>query len=354
MRYVTVPALAGAVVGLTIVMLLGTREAPPQAPGFAGAVAKAAPAVVNIYSSQRVPANQHPICRLPRYREMCQALQGRRGNVQSSLGSGVVMHTDGYILTNNHVIGHADEILVAFNDGQQAQARIVGRDPETDLAVIKVETSGLAPIDVAESDSARIGDMVLAIGNPFGIGQTVSLGIVSAKGRYYVSDSPYDDFIQTDAAINPGNSGGALINADGALIGVNTLIYTQSGGSEGIGFAIPSDLATMVMDEIIEFGRVQRGFLGVLLDDRSTIDDVGTASIGVRQVVSGGPADVAGIRPGDFITGIDREPTTTPDALRRQVAMKSPGTLTKISLIRNGHAFTVEVEAGLRPLLERL
>ncbi len=234
--------------------------------GCADAVTAAEPSVVNIYSKKAVHTRLHPICELPRYRELCDAANVPDRRPQNSLGSGVIVRSDGYILTNAHVIADADEILVSFSDGQTTSAQLIGKDPETDLAVIRANATGLSPIQMGSSDDARVGDIVLAIGNPFGIGQTVSLGIVSAKGRYGICSSPYEDFLQTDAAINPGNSGGALIDLQGRLLGINSFFYSQTGGSQGLGFAMPVELAFSVLDEIIADGRVTRGWLGISIN----------------------------------------------------------------------------------------
>ena len=352
-RYVLVPALIGALVGAAIVLLMPDQDPPGAAPpalassGFADAVARAAPAVVNIYSSKRLPPSQHPICQMPRFRDMCDALQGGRGNVQSSLGSGVVVRAGGYVLTNHHVIRDADEIRVHFTTGEQREARLVGSDPETDLAVIKVDATDLIAISVAAPGSFRVGDIALAIGNPFGIGQTVSLGIVSATGRYGVSDSPYSDFIQTDAAVHPGNSGGALIDTAGNLIGINSLIFSRSGASESIGFAIPADLAFDVMDQIVELGYVRRGWLGIELEPYPPPGI--EAGLAVRLVIGGSPAARAGLEPGDRIVAVDAVPATSSTLVIRQVAMSEPGSRIQVELLRRGSRLTLDVRAGLRP-----
>jgi serine protease DegS len=343
-RYVVIPALVGGVVGLAV-MLLNQLDGPATRSGYAEAVKRAGPGVVNIYSSKVVSP---PICQLPQFREWCERFSGAgRNHMQSSLGSGVIVRDDGYILTNNHVIAGADEILVAFADGQATTATLVGSDPETDLAVIQVQASGLTPIPSGSSDAAEVGDIALAIGNPFGIGQTVSSGIISAKGRAGISPSPYDDFIQTDAAINPGNSGGALIDADGNLIGINSLIFSRSGGSEGIGFAIPVQLAMSVLNEIIETGRVTRGFLGVeLANSPPTGAGVGLQITGLRP---NGPAHRAGLRVGDFILAIDGHPAANSTAVSRQIAHTLPGDTLELQLLRDGQQLTISALAGERP-----
>ena len=344
-RYVVLPALVGGIVGLAV-MFLG-QSAPGAKPGYADAVKRAAPAVVNIYSSKVLSP---PICQLPRFKEWCDRFSpgGENNHMQSSLGSGVIVHDAGYILTNNHVIAGADEILVAFNNGQATTATLVGGDPETDLAVIKVEATGLKPIHLGESAAIEVGDVALAIGNPFGIGQTVSSGIISAKGRTGISPSPYDDFIQTDAAINPGNSGGALIDADGNLIGINTLIFSRSGGSEGIGFAIPAQLAMAVLNEIIETGRVTRGWLGVELS--STPEPGMAVGLEVTRVLRRGPADDAGLKVGDRIIAINQQPAVSSSVVSRLIAHASPGSAIQLDILRGEDQLTVTARSGERPV----
>ena len=343
-RYIVVPALVGAVVGL-IVMLASQTQPQTAKPGYAAAVKRAAPAVVNIYSSKVVTP---PICQLPRFREWCNRFSGAgRKHMQSALGSGVIVREDGYILTNNHVIAGADEILVAFADGQATNATLVGSDPETDLAVIQVQARGLTAIPMGSSDALEVGDLALAIGNPFGIGQTVSSGIISAKGRAGISPSPYDDFIQTDAAINPGNSGGALIDVHGQLIGINTLIFTRSGGSEGIGFAIPAQLAMSILEEIVETGRVTRGWLGVeLANTPAPGTGVGLEVTGVLQ---GGPAARAGLVPGDLILAVEDQPAASSAIVSRLIAHKPPGSELSLSVLRDNRRLAVTATTGVRP-----
>ncbi len=344
-RHILLPALLGGLVGLAVVLVLGLGESRQQKEGYATAVKRAAPAVVNIYST-RVLAP--PICQLPRFKEWCDRFSGNNAqHMQSALGSGVIIRKDGYILTNNHVIAGADEILVAFNNGDATTATLIGTDPETDLAVIRVSATNLTPIPQGSSEAVEVGDLALAIGNPFGIGQTVSAGIISAKGRAGISPSPYDDFIQTDAAINPGNSGGALIDSEGNFIGLNTLIYSRSGESAGIGFAIPAQLALSVLQEIIATGRVTRGWLGVELNDLPAPGD--TVGLQISRVLPGGPADTAGLRPGDLVIAINGQPATDSSLVSRQIAHTSPGTPIRIELLRNGQRASTVARSGERP-----
>jgi serine protease DegS len=344
-RYVLVPAIVGGMVGFVVLLFLGRTEPPSQNPSFATAVRAAAPSVVNIYSTRSMPA-RHPVCDLPRFRDLCEAFSG---SSPPWLGSGVIVRTDGYILTNQHVIDAADEIVVAFPDGTRATADIVATDPETDLAVIKVAGGGFNAIDLGSSDDAEVGDVVLAIGNPFDLGQTVSMGIISAKGRYGLSQSPYENFIQTDAAINPGNSGGALINTDGHLIGINSLIFSRSGSYQGIGFAIPTKLAMEVLSSIITEGRVIRGWLGI-----EVANNPGTAGMGltVQNVLPSSPAEMAGLARGDVILTINDQPAVNSRVVTRQIALTAPGSDIKLNLVRNGQELEIHATAGVRPLPE--
>ncbi len=346
-RYILLPALVGGLVGLAV--MLATRTAPGGNgvnPGYAPAVKRAAPAVVNIYSTKLLTP---PICQLPRFKEWCDRFSGgERAHMQSSLGSGVIVRDDGYILTNNHVVAGADEILVAFNNGQATTATVVGSDAETDLAVIKVAAGSLNAITIGSSTNVQVGDVALAIGNPFGIGQTVSSGIISAKGRTGISASPYDDFIQTDAAINPGNSGGALIDAHGNLIGINTLIFSRSGGSEGIGFAIPVQLAMSVLNEIVETGHVTRGWLGIELS--STPESAMAGGLTVTRVLARGPADLAGLEVGDRILAINDEPAVSSAAVSRRIADALPGSPITLDVARGDGRIRLTARSGERPV----
>jgi serine protease DegS len=344
-RYLVMAASLGGLLGLAVVAWV--HRPNPMAAGFADAVEDAEPSVVTIYSS-KAPARRNPICELPRYRELCDHLDVPNRPLPNSLGSGVIVRGEGYILTNAHVIADAEEILVKFFDGQTTSAEIIGTDPETDLAVIRANATGLKPIKVGSSDDARVGDIVLAIGNPFGIGQTVSLGIISAKGRYGVGDneSPYEDFLQTDAAINPGNSGGALTDVQGRLLGINSLFYSQNGGSQGIGFAIPVKLAFSVLDEIIAEGRVTRGWLGISINRADASSAVGLT---ITSVVPDSPAAKAGVKTGDAIVSINDQPATSARAVTRQISVTEPGTDLTLGLLRSGERLEVNAIAGVRP-----
>lgn len=322
---------------------------------YADAVEKAAPAVVNIFTQKLVTERVHPLMEDPLFRHFFGNNQGStRQRLESSLGSGVIISPEGYILTNNHVIEAADEIQVALRDGRTAVARIVGTDPETDLAILKIELAELQPITLGHSQQLRVGDVVLAIGNPFGVGQTVTSGIVSATGRNMLGISTFENFIQTDAAINPGNSGGALITANGNLIGINTAIFSRSGGSQGIGFAIPIDLARDVMQQIIEHGEVIRGWLGVAIQDiteelAQSFELKSLDGVIISNIIRDGPADQAGLTRGDVITHINANAVKNVRAALTLISQAQPGTTVKISGIRQGKKFDVDVTVMQRP-----
>ena len=270
---------------------------------------------------------------------------------QQGVGSGVIVTTDGYILTNNHVVENADEIKVALNDSREFNGKVIGRDPKTDVAVIKIEATGLPAVTFADSDKIEVGDMVLAVGNPFGIGQTVTTGIVSAKGRATMG-LDYEDFIQTDAAINPGNSGGALVDIDGRLVGMNTAILSRSGGNQGIGFAVPTNLARWVMESLVNNGTVERGFLGVNIQDLTPelakefkLDQAKGAL--VAEVTPGSPAEKAGIKSGDLVTSFNGKEVSDSRHLKLSVGACAPGSSVQVNVLRDGapKALTVKVEA---------
>jgi S1-C subfamily serine protease len=315
--------------------------------GFRAAAAKASASVVNIYT-RKAPPRQLPGWLRPYGGPDEEAAQG-----QSSLGSGVIVAAQGFILTNNHVVEGADEIAVMLPGGKVAEARVVGTDPETDLAVLRIEAKGLQPITFADPASVQIGDIVLAVGDPFGVGQTVTQGIVSATGRNRLGINTFENFIQTDAASNPGNSGGALVDASGHLVGINTAIYSRSGGSQGIGFAIPVSLARQVMEQIIATGRVSRGWLGVSARDvihETTGAAAGAALVAVQR---GGPADRAGLRAGDTVLSINGKEVVDTAALINETAALSPGTQAQFKILRGREAVSVAVELGRRPVTRK-
>lgn len=333
-------------------------DLPAGQVSYASAVEIAAPAVVNIYSTKIVTERANPLYNDPFFRYFFGDQLAPRKRMESSLGSGVIVSDNGYVLTNNHVIEGADEIQVALRDGRSSEAELVGSDPESDLAVLKIKLDKLPTMTFANSDKLRVGDVVLAIGNPFGVGQTVTMGIVSATGRNRVGLNTYENFIQTDAAINPGNSGGALINPYGHLVGINTAIYSRSGGSQGIGFAIPVSLAMDVMQQIIKNGRVVRGWLGIEVQD---ITPALAESFGLKDnkgvIVAGilrnGPAAVAGLKPGDVILDIDDLDIHDSHDVMNATAQKTPGTSVTIKIIRQGKNMTLEAKVGERPAVSK-
>ncbi len=280
---------------------------------------------------------------------------GEQGNEpQVGLGSGVIMSASGYILTNNHVVERADEIEVILNDSRHARAEVIGTDPDSDLAVLKIDLDRLPAIVLGNSDTLQVGDQVLAIGNPFGVGQTVTGGIVSALGRNQLGINTFENFIQTDAAINPGNSGGALVDTHGNLLGINTAIYSRSGGSMGIGFAIPVSTAKMVMEGIVKDGQVTRGWIGVEPNELSpelaeTFGIKATSGVIITGVLQNAPAAKAGIRPGDVITAVSGKPVNNVSELLSSVASLKPGATSKFSLLRQDERVELDVTPGLRP-----
>ncbi|MFR0692658.1 Do family serine endopeptidase AlgW [Enterobacterales bacterium AE_CKDN230030158-1A_HGKHYDSX7] len=321
---------------------------------YADAVTRSSPAVANLYTTKMVSKPNNSMLDDPLFRRFFGDNLPQQKRMESSLGSAVIMSPEGYLLTNNHVTSGADQIVVALRDGRETIARLVGSDPETDLAVLKIDLKDLPSIMLGRSDGIRTGDVCLAIGNPFGVGQTVTMGIISATGRNQLGLNTYEDFIQTDAAINPGNSGGALVDANGNLIGINTAIFSKSGGSQGIGFAIPTKLALEVMQSIIEHGQVIRGWLGVEVQPLTpelaeSFDLKDKAGIVVAGVYRDGPAAKSGLLPGDIILNIDGEAASDGRRSMNQVARTKPGEKITIEVLRNGKPVTLNAEVGLRP-----
>lgn len=311
---------------------------------YADAVEKAMPAVVNVFTRKNAPLLQ-------------QLLEGnisRQERVEGSLGSGVVVRPEGYVLTNYHVIADADEILVSLHDGRDAEAKLIGIDKETDLAVLMIDLPDLSVINFGDPQRARIGDVVLAIGNPFGIGQTVTQGIISAAARYGLELSIQENYLQTDAAINQGNSGGALVDAAGNLIGINTAIQSPTGGSVGIGYAVPSDTARKVLDDIVQYGHVVRGWIGI---ESQALQEYSARSLGlaqgqgivVRNIYRGGPAALAGLLPGDVITHFDDVPATATRSGMKRIAHAQPGEKVEVRYLRGSQAATATITIGVRP-----
>jgi len=319
---------------------------------FSGVTKKVMPSVVSVFTSQEVKVSPHPIFNNPNFRDLLGLGDQfeERTKRKTGLGSGVIISPEGYILTNHHVIAAADEIEVALNDGRNAKAIIIGSDPETDLAVIKIDMKGLPSITFGHSDQAEVGDIVLAIGNP---GQTVTMGIISALGRT-LGINTYENFIQTDAAINPGNSGGALVDIKGNLIGINTLIYSRSGGSLGIGLSIPTIVAKKIMEQIIQTGNVTRGYIGVEVQDLTKglaesfrlTSTKGALISGVRPE---GPADKAGIKRGDILIAVEGKPVTNSSDMLNLIAALSPGQTATLMVLRNQEEKPFKIRVDKRP-----
>jgi serine protease Do len=345
-----------------------SRDSLPHG-SYAPVVKKVSPAVVKIVTTTRVnePAMQQmPGLNDPFWRHFFGDQFGPNSQpgqpnteIEHGLGSGVIITKNGYIMTNNHVVDGAKEVKVTLQDGREFTAKVIGRDPKSDIAVVKIDADNLPTVQLADSSKVEIGDVVLAIGNPFGVGQTVTSGIVSAKDRGNMGIEDYEDFIQTDAAINPGNSGGALVDIDGRLIGINTAILSRSGGSQGVGFAIPSDLARSVMESLVKTGHVTRGYLGVMIqnvtpslaDEFQLKNDKGAL---VSDVVPNGPADKAGLKDGDVVLNFDGKPVTDSRWLQLQVAETKPGSKVPVEVLRDGSKKTLDVTVKELPGTQNL
>ena len=334
------------------------QEVTPGVPtpnSYRDAARLAMPSVVNIFTTTEARSQKSPFMDDPFFKKFFgDQPDDKQDDKQSSLGSGVIVSPQGYILTNNHVVEAADEIEVALTDGRKASAKVVGTDPETDLAVIKIDLPNLPAITLAHAEQATVGDVVLAIGNPFGVGQTVTMGIISALGRNHLGINTFENFIQTDAAINPGNSGGALVDTNGNLLGVNTAIYSRTGGNLGIGFAIPMSTAKNVMEAIINHGQVVRGWIGVEPQDITPelAESFGltrkTGAI-IAGVLKGGPADKAGIKPGDILVSVEGKPVADTTEMLNLIAQLTPGQKAKMSLLRKSQETSVDIVVGKRP-----
>ncbi len=335
------------------------NDTKPSGMSVSSAAQKAMPSVVNIFTRTEVKAPANPFKDDPRFKFFFDDQGDAEPQSNSSLGSGVIVSSDGYILTNHHVVEAADQIEVALSDGRKASAHVIGSDPETDLAVIKIDLKDqLAAITFSRPDQARIGDVVLAIGNPFGVGETVTMGIVSALKRDHLGLNTIENFIQTDAAINPGNSGGALVDVNGNLIGINSAIYSPNGGSLGIGFAIPVSTAKKTMEQIIQHGSVTRGWIGAgvqeltpeLIDSYKLSDSQGVL---ITEIVKNSPAEKSGIKTGDVLLAIDNHPINDWSAMLDTITNIAPGKMITVEVARNGVKQKLPVKVGKRPPVPR-
>jgi serine protease Do len=360
---VCVQVLSGAAVGVAATPKLKLDNAPltcDSRPSFTfrPVYEKVSPSVVNIYSTKTVRENLPPVFADPFFRQFFGGgpLQNvPRERREQALGSGVIISEDGYILTNNHVVDGADEIKVASADNTTTyEAKVIGADPQTDIAVVKVEAKGLPAITITDSDNLGVGDVVLALGNPFGVGQTVTMGIVSAKSRAGMGIVDYEDFIQTDASINPGNSGGALVDAGGRLVGINTAILSRTGGNQGVGFAVPVNLARSVMEQLIERGKVTRGYLGVMIqpvtpDLAKEFKLPANSGALVGDVTKDSPADEAGLKDGDVVVQFNGKKVADSRHLRLMVSQTAPGTKVELKILRDGKEQFFTVKLGELP-----
>ncbi len=344
--------------GVELRQASGGAQSGPPISSYSDAVRTAMPAVVNIFTSKEIKDPRHPFMNDPLFRHFFGDRPDTESQRASSLGSGVIVSPKGYILTNHHVVETADEIEVALADGKKLRARTVGSDPETDLAVLQIDGGTLPAITFGDADALRVGDVVLAIGNPFGVGQTVTMGIVSALGRSQLGINTFENFIQTDAAINPGNSGGALIDASGNLVGINTAIYSRSGGSLGIGFAIPASSAKQVMEQIVEKGSVVRGWIGVEAQEMTpelatSFNMPSSRGVLIAGVLRGGPAERAGVKAGDVLLEVNGKPVKDQVGMLNLVAALPPGNAATLKLRRQQKEMNLPVEVGKRPSAPR-
>ena len=323
---------------------------------YADAVSSSTPSVVSIYTSKQVKQKTNPLLSDPVFSQLFgdQLKRRERTRTETNLGSGVIISSDGYIITNQHVVDGADEILISLADGRGSQARLIGEDRETDIAILHIPVEGLVGIKIADQQPLRVGDVVLAIGNPLNVGQTVTMGIISATGRNRVGLNTFENFIQTDAAINPGNSGGALVNARGELIGINTAIFSQNGGSQGIGFAIPTSIALDIMQQLIEYGKVRRGWLGVEGTEITAKAAMATGNPNIKGALIVGvfinsPADKAGIKAGDIMVGVDGSPVNGVRDLLEKITLHRPGDVLEVSVFRGSQQLEFRLKATERP-----
>ena len=351
------PRVNGRAGSVVVTQETATPVAGSRVASYADAAKKAMPAVVNIYTSKEV-RSRNPLADDPLFRRYFPDLDRSQALRQTSLGSGVIVASEGYVLTSHHVIQDADDIQLVLADGRRFTAHVRGTDPESDLAVLKADGEGLPAMTFANTENLQVGDVVLAIGNPFGLGNTVTLGIVSALGRNYLGVNRFEDFIQTDAAINPGNSGGALIDTAGNLVGINSTIFSQSGGSLGIGFSIPVSLARNVFEQIVRDGEVTRGWLGVepsavTAEVAKALALTRTEGVVIRSIQRGGPAERAGMQVLDVVLEIGGKSTRTVPQLLARIAELPPGSNAKVRIVRSGQDVEVDVMVGKRPPPEK-
>jgi serine protease DegS len=350
------PVAAGLLAAMLILQTLHYRDraqsvavTPHGADSYAAAVRRATPAVANIYTAKIVRRPYNPLWDNPQFQRFFNLSPApQRERIQRSLGSAVIMSSDGYLLTNNHLIAGASEILVLLSDGREAIATVVGTDSDTDLAVLSIKLPDLQPIAVGDPERAEVGDVVLAIGNPYGFGQTVTQGIISATGRFGLQLNTFENYIQTDAAINPGNSGGALVDSRGSLLGINTAIYSVSGGSQGIGLAVPADYAIKVLGDIVKKGYVVRGWLGLEAQPLAARID-GEAGLVVSAVDTDGPAAKAGLMAGDVLVAINGKPAGEGRSAMNRVALMTPGDAIELTIYRDGKRMQLKGNVGQRP-----
>jgi serine protease DegS len=356
LQFITWPSIAGLLAAIILLQWYAplqqragtTEHGPTRITSFSDAVQRAVPSVVNIYTSKRIQARQSVPMTDPITRRLLERDGSRQDRIQRSLGSGVIVSDEGLVLTSRHIIDGADAILVRLHDGRTGLAQVIGSDPHTDLAVLRIAIEGLQPVTLGNPDEARVGDVVLAIGNPYGFGHSVSQGIISALGRYGLRLSTYEDFIQTDAAINQGNSGGALIDTQGRLLGINAATFSRSGEWSGIGLATPADLAMGVTQDIVRYGKVIRGWMGLGVE---TVYTTGSTqpSLLVTNIHPLGPAARAGIRPGDVVTHIDMQPVVDGRVTSYQIALLRPGDAVDVTLLREGEQLKFKVIVGTQP-----
>jgi serine protease DegS len=353
LQFLAWPAALGIIIALLAMLLLPNLRVAPATQtthgtfSYADAVSRAAPAVVNIYTEKQLGNNSEYYLN-PNFRRRYNTGNAQESS-QKTLGSGVIVDASGLVLTNNHVINSADQILVLLNDGRYTSAELLGVDKNNDLAVLKINIANLTAINIGRSSKARVGDVVLAIGNPLGVGQSVSQGIISATGRWNLGINNAENFIQTDAAINPGNSGGALIDAQGQLIGINTAMLDESGSTVGISFAVPVDTAIKSLQQIVKFGEVRRGWLGIAAD--WAVNNQSNKALIVLQVEAGGPAEKAGIRQGDILTHMNGQPMVNEGIVANQLANLQPGDKVNFRVFRDNASIEITATAEFPPTI---